>query len=87
MISQKQLFFIGQHLRQIICIDKPFGGLVVVMFGDPGQLPPVGGNSLWIDICKEEDLYGYNLYQLFSDVICLEENNWLDKNDPDTLLF
>ena len=68
-------------------IDKPFRGLVVVIFSDPGQLLLVGGNSLWIDICKEEDLYGYNLYQLFPDVIYLEENNRLDKNDPDTLLF
>jgi len=58
-----------------MCIDKLFGRLVVVIFGDPGQLLPVRGNSLWIDICKEEDLYDYNLYQLFSDVICLEENN------------
>jgi len=87
MISQKQLFFIDQRLCQILCIDKPFGGLVVVMFSDPSQLPPVDGNSLWIDICKEEDLCGYSLYQLFSDVICLEENNRLDKNDPNVLLF
>ena len=68
-------------------IDKPFSSIIVVIFGDPGQLPPVKSNSLWIDICKDDDLYRFRLYQQFIDVVILEENNRLDQNDPDTVLF
>ena len=88
MISQTLLYRVDKRLRQITTVNKPFGGLVVILIGDPGQLPPVGQNSLWIDICKEpEDIYGYALYNQFDDVIILEENNRLDRSDPDAVLF
>jgi hypothetical protein len=87
MISQKILHYVDRRLRQITTVNKPFGGLVLVLFGDPGQLPPVGSNSLWINISTNEDLLGYLLYSQFDDVIILEENNRLDKNDDDAVLF
>ena len=67
------LYYTNYRLCQIMYINKPFGGIVVVMFGDPGQLSPIGANSLWIDICKGDDLYGFGLYQQFTDVIILEK--------------
>ena len=51
------------------------------------QLPPVGANSLWVDICKELDLQGFKLYTQFKDVMILTKNNCLDKSDPDSVLF
>ena len=36
MISQKMCYCADRRLRQIMCIDKPFGGIVVVMFGNLG---------------------------------------------------
>ena len=46
-----------------MCVDKHFGRLVVVILGNPVQLPPVGLNSLWIDICKDEDLCRFDFHQ------------------------
>ena len=40
MLRQKELFFINERLQQIMCSENLFGGLVVVLIGDPGQLPP-----------------------------------------------
>ena len=28
--------FVDQWLCQLMCIDKPYEGLVIVIFGDPG---------------------------------------------------
>ena len=68
-------------------MNKPFGGLVIVLMGDPSQLPLVGFNSLLINISTNEDLFGYLLYSQFDDVVILEENNRLDRNDDDAILF
>ena len=88
MISQKTFYHFDQRCREITCIDEPFGNLKVVMFGDPGQLPPVKGNSLWFSKSKKlEDIFGYCLYQQFIDVVILEENNRLNKSDSDAVLF
>ena len=81
------MHYIDRRLRQITTVNEPFGGLVVVLIGDPGQLPPVGSNSLWIDISTNDDLLGHLLYLQFDDVIILEENNRLDLNDEDAVLF
>ena len=70
-----------------MCVDKPFEGLVVTTFRDLGQLLPVGVNSLWVDICKDKDLCRFGLCQQFADVVILEENNRLDKNNPVAMLF
>lgn len=46
MISQKILYYNDHRLRQTMWIDKPFNRLVFVIFGNPGQLPPVESNIL-----------------------------------------
>ena len=48
---------------------------------------PIGANSLWVDIYKEDDLLGFTLYNQFEDVIILTENNRLDQSDPDAIIF
>ena len=88
MVGQTTFNIIDKRLHQIMCIYEPFGGVVVVMFGDPAQFPPVGANSLWIDICnKPDDIQGYCLYRLFTDCILLTETNRLDRNDPNYEAF
>ena len=46
MISQKMLFYTDKRLRQITIVNKPFGGVVMVLIRDLGQLPPLGSNNL-----------------------------------------
>ena len=47
MLRKKELHFANVGLKQIMCSDLPFGGLVVVLLvGDPAQLPSVNGECL-----------------------------------------
>ena len=46
MVSQTMLGWIDCRLRQAKGISAPFGGVSVLLVGDPAQLPPVGGCSL-----------------------------------------
>jgi len=49
MVGLKLLYAIDARLRQIFPhnSDEPFGGLIVVLFGDFGQLPPVMDTPLY----------------------------------------
>ena len=49
MIGQKELFFVLKRIKQIKSNLEIFGGVCVILIGDPSQLPPVQGNALWID--------------------------------------
>ena len=55
MISLKLLHAIDTRLRQIFPLntDKSFGGLVVIMFGDFGQLPPIMDTPLYAVVTNE----------------------------------
>ena len=46
-LSLTMLYWINRRLQQAKVNDLPFGGLCVLLTGDPAQLPPVGGNCLW----------------------------------------
>ena len=64
MIGQYSLFHIDMRLREICANNLPFGGVTVVMFGDPGQIPPVGASPLWNEAFKagkrdENDQFGF----------------------------
>ena len=65
-----------------------FGGLPVVLCGDPGQLPPVVSKyALWSSNVKNDDLIGCRLYKLFGTSVNLVENNQVDHTDPDSVFF
>jgi hypothetical protein len=50
MISSLQMFWISERLKQgVNNEDECFGGVPIVFFGDPAQLPPVGGSPLWAE--------------------------------------
>ena len=50
----------------------PFGGKAILLVGDPAQLPPVMGTSLWTKTFKsKEHRDGWTLYQLYRNVVKL----------------
>ena len=46
-----ELYYIDWKLKQIMNNIFPLGGLVVILDGDPDQLPPIKGNCLWNKNC------------------------------------
>ena len=90
MLRRKELYYISERLKQIKNNDLLFGGLCVVLVGDPAQLPPVQADSLWVKrlpSTKIEDVHGNTIYNQFSDVVILKENNRLDATDPESTDF
>ena len=77
--------YLIHSLTKLNDIEEMFITRAHVIMSDPGQLPPVGSNSLWIDISKNKNLLGYLLYLQFDDVIILEENNRLDISNSNTV--
>jgi ATP-dependent exoDNAse (exonuclease V) alpha subunit len=87
MVHQVMLAVIDKRLRQATGKDEYFGGISVILGGDPGQLPPVGGAPLFQEVDKsKEDLStkGFDCYQQFKTVIVLEvsERQKNPDNDP-----
>ena len=46
MLRQKELHWVDKRLKQIMGNNLPFGGVAIVLIGDPGQLPAILGLSL-----------------------------------------
>lgn len=86
MINQTMLSSINSRCKQLkSCADKPFGGLFVLLAGDPGQLPPVSGRPLWYTkpaTTAQKD--GFWLYNHFfkTNVVRLVGSNRLDPLAP-----
>ena len=57
MLRCKELFYMSERLKQAKGNNLIFGGLVVLLVGDPGQLPPVQGLCLWDDTTKMKSLF------------------------------
>ncbi len=72
MLSQEDLAMIDKRCKQAKPDRQhlPFGGLNVVLCGDPAQLPPVGGRCLWSKTGKKHP--GLLLYQQFELAVCLQ---------------
>ena len=67
--------------------ERTFGYCVVVMFGDPAQLPHVMANSMWTDAHTINELTRWNLHIELETVVELTENKRLDVTDPDVVVF
>ncbi len=67
--SQEMLGWIDRRCRQFKINDEYFGGLTVIMVGDPAQLPPVGGNQMFSKTtAKGGSIRGKMAYQEFETV-------------------
>eukprot|EP00978_Attheya_sp_CCMP212_P021862 scaffold64252_cov60-Attheya_sp.AAC.1 len=91
-LKRMQAKFKDKRLRQIMCSPEPFGGVTIVLAGDPGQLPPVKGNALWNPAAGnvgpgKHDFAGFGLYQYFETVVKLIKNVRIDPDDPDAVVF
>jgi ATP-dependent exoDNAse (exonuclease V) alpha subunit len=65
--------------------DVSFGGMTIILVGDPGQLPPVSGKPLWTksaDGASINEICGSGLYRSFFKYgITLEGSNRLENNE------
>lgn len=79
MISLIDLSWINSRLHQAFDNKKPFGGIPIVFVGDPGQISPVGGLSVWCTktskghALQDKRLQGSMLYQGIKNVVHLTQ--------------
>ncbi|CAN0557378.1 unnamed protein product, partial [Laminaria digitata] len=75
MVSQAQFAWVGRRLRQATGkTEELFGGMSVIMTGDPGQLPPVGGRALHAKDPRDQlNQEGFQAYRSFRNVVILEK--------------
>ncbi|CAN0479104.1 unnamed protein product [Ascophyllum nodosum] len=73
ILSQSQFAWVDRRLRQATGrTDEVFGGICVIMTGDPGQLPPVCGRALHARHPKDQlSQEGFSAYRSFRHVITL----------------
>ena len=67
MLGSRYLHCINMRLQEIMSNTKPFGGICVMLSGDPGQLPPVTGLCMWESATtntsyRDECLAGFKLF-------------------------
>ena len=68
--------------------DKLFGGKSLILFGDPGQLPPVGDKPLFHSQPSNEiGQQGYIAYMMFDKVIKLTENQRVSGGNQEQIAF
>jgi len=90
MVSQVMLGKIDLRLRQAKINNITFGGLSIILIGDPGQLLPVMGSPLYDkELIIPMAIGGYLAYEKFKKVIVLESvmrQTNID-NDPEQAHF
>ena len=47
MMKSDQLYQVDLRLRELKQNNREFGGVAVLLFGDPAQLRPVKGRFVW----------------------------------------
>ena len=86
MVSQSQFAWVDRRLRQTTGeTDEVFGGICVIMTGDPGQLLPVCGRASHAGHPKDQlNQEGFSAYRSFRHVIILTKvQRQLDAEDGD----
>ena len=90
MLSQVMLAKIDQRLRHAKNNNLMLGGISMILIGDPGQLLPVGGSSLYdLKLKNLMSIAGLQAYRKFEVVVTLEavmrQQNL--ENDPNQAHF
>jgi len=96
MVGRRMLGFLDQRLRAAFPEkrDEMFGGCSILMFGDFGQLPPVGDKPLFnlqdltgtaaVDI---QSNYGKHVYMSFNESITLNRVMRQQGESPEAIQF
>ena len=90
MMSQIMFAKIDSRLRQAKNNNKMFGGISIILIGDPGQLLPVKGQTLYDEkLSTQIALAGFLAYKAFNVVIQLETamRQLNENNDPEQAQF
>ena len=75
MIDGATLANVNERLKLAKNSNEDFGGMKVILCGDPRQLPPVGGKRLWSKADNKDDrktAQGLILYRSFRTVCKLQ---------------
>ena len=85
MLGQKTMGWIDRRCRQATGLQKIlFGGMSVILIGDPAQLPPVGDKPLYHSKpSTTTGEQGYCAYQMFVHVVILSVNQRVTGFDHD----
>ena len=95
MLSSTQLFWASDRVQQGVVkyeYEKPFGGVPIIIIGDPGQLFPVGGSPLWQGLTssnrplKSLAYRGHQIYKMITTVMFLTQVRRQDGIFRDILL-
>ena len=89
MLGQTMLSWIDRRCRQATGIsDEVFGGLSIILFGDPGQLPPVADKPLYHSKpTSSVGEQGHLAYLMFNNVIKLSVNQRVQGTNPEQSQF
>ena len=89
MLGQTMLGWIDRRCRQATGMsDEVFGGLSIILFGDPGQLPPVADKPLYHSKpTSSVGEQGHLAYLMFNNVIKLSVNQRVQGTNPEQSQF